>query len=119
MRDLLVVMPGEGTPHTWCLDFDIVDGYPKFVPFERNTQDQRAAIAAYTFKGTIPGKPDIGINWSSLYNNSDDTTLVTVDNEVKQAIQEYAAIPEGPNGMYTPIYESKEGGGISIAIYQG
>ena len=58
-------MPQDPTQTNWRLDIDIIDGFPKLVPFERNTQDQRAAISAYTFKGTIPGKPDIGIDWST------------------------------------------------------
>ena len=54
MRDLALITPTEKT--NWCLDFDIIDGYPRYVPTERNTQDQRAAVAAYMIRGTIPGK---------------------------------------------------------------
>lgn len=118
MRDLAVITPGPDAEKNWCLDFDIINGYPKLVPFERNTQDQRAALAAYMFRGTIPGKPDVGINWSGLYEGKDET-LVAIDNEIKQAIQEYAAIPEGPNGTYIPMYETKKDGTIGITIYQG
>ena len=112
----MLITPTEGTG--WCLDFDIVEGYPKYVPTERNTQDQRAAVAAYMFRGTIPGKPQLGIGWTELYQEDYTETLTIIDNEVKQAIQEYAAIPEGPNGMYVPVYQTKEEG-IEIAIYQG
>lgn len=116
MRDLMLITPPTG--EQWCLDFDIVNGVPKFVPTERNTQDQRAAVAAYMFRGTIPGKPELGIDWSALYQENYQETLVTVDNEVKQAIQEYAAVPEGPNGMYVPVYGTKDGT-IELSIYQG
>lgn len=116
MRDLLLITPSQD--EQWCLDFDIIDGIPKFVPQERNTQDQRAAIAAYMFRGTIPGRPELGIDWSALYREDYQETLVSVDNEVKQAIQEYAAVPEGPNGMYVPIYGTTENG-IELAVYQG
>lgn len=116
MRDLMLITPTEGRP--WCLDFDIIDGSPKYVPNDRNTQDQRAAVAAYMFRGTIPGKPDLGIDWSGLYSSEEKETIIEVDNEIKQAIQEYAAIPEGPNGMYVPMYAYKEDG-IQLAIYQG
>lgn len=118
MRDLMLIMPENHTESSWCLDIDIINGFPKLVPFERNTQDQRAAVSAYTFRGTIPGKPDVGINWEGLYSGNDET-LVDIDNEVKQAIQQNAAIPEGPNGVYVPTYKQTEGGGISITIYQG
>ena len=118
MRDLMLITPTDPTDTSWRMDFDIVNGFPRFVPYERNTQDQRAAVSAYTFRGTIPGKPDIGIDWSGLYSN-DDETLVNIDNEIKQAIQQNAAIPEGPNATYVPIYESDEEGHIGISIYQG
>ena len=118
MRDLMLIMPNEPHEVSWCLDIDIINGFPKLLPYERNTQDQRAAVSAYTFRGTIPGKPDIGINWEGLYENTDET-LINIDNEVKQAIQENAAIPEGPNGTYVPTYKTSEDGSITLTIYQG
>lgn len=116
MRDLALITPAE--PTDWCLDFDIINGCPRYVPTDRNTQDQRAAVAAYMMRGTIPGKPELGIGWSELYQEDYEETLTVIDNEVKQAIQEYAAVPEGPNGMYVPVYDTKENG-IEIAIFQG
>lgn len=116
MRDLALITPVE--PTDWCLDFDVINGNPRYVPTDRNTQDQRAAVAAYMMRGTIPGKPEIGIGWSDLYQEDYEETLTVIDNEVKQAIQEYAAVPEGPNGMYVPVYDTKEGG-IELAIFQG
>lgn len=118
MRDLMLIMPEDPQEVPWCLDIDIIAGYPKLVPFERNTQDQRAALSAYTFRGTIPGKPDVGINWEDFYDNAEET-FVDIDNEVKQAIQANAAIPEGPNGTYVPTYKTSENGNINITIYQG
>jgi len=114
----MLIMPADPHDKSWCLDIDIVDGFPRLVPFERNTQDQRAAVSAYTFRGTIPGKPDVGVDWSSLYEDN-KSTLVNIDNEVRQAIQENAAIPEGPNSTYVPTYSTDKSGGISITIYQG
>ena len=114
----MLIMPQSPSDTSWRMDIDIVDGFPKLVPFERNTQDQRAAISAYTFRGTIPGKPDIGIDWSGLYENSDET-LVSIDNEIKQNIQQNAAIPEGPNSIYVPTYETDKDGHINITIFQG
>ena len=115
MRDLLLITPevkGE-----WCLDLDIINGVPKFVPDERNTQDQRAAISAYTIRGTIPGKPEVGINWAGLYEGKEET-LTTIDNEIKQAIQANAATPDGPNSTYMPVYNT-EGDGIEVTVLQG
>lgn len=114
----MLIMPENPHETSWCLDIDIVDGFPKLVPFERNTQDQRAALSAYTFRGTIPGKPDVGISWDSLYEEN-RSTIVNIDNEVRQAIQNNAAIPEGPNSTYIPTYKADENGAIEITIYQG
>lgn len=117
MRDLMIITPASPSNTSWRMDIDIINGMPKLLPYARNTQDQRAAISAYTFQGTIPGKPNVGVNWAGLYNGQDET-LVNIDNEVKQNIQNNAAIPNGPNGMYIPTYESKDGG-ITVTIYQG
>lgn len=118
MRDLLLVVPAQATQE-WNLDIDIVDGMPLYVPEERNTQDQRAAISSYMFKGSIPGKPDMGISWASLYEADYEETLVALDNEIKQNIQKNAAVPTmEANSMYIPLYDSSKDG-ISLAIYQG
>lgn len=114
----MLIMPQDPTQLSWRLDIDIIAGFPRLVPFERNTQDQRAAVSAYTFRGTIPGKPDVGIDWSGLYEDNDET-LVNIDNEIKQAIQQNAAIPEGPNSTYVPIYGTDGEGHINLSIYQG
>ena len=66
MRDLMLIMPTS--PADWNLDFDFINGVPRMVPDLQNTQDQRAAISAYTLKGTIPGKKEEGIGWSQLYD---------------------------------------------------
>ena len=113
----MLIQPQDPQNEAWCLDFDIIDGYPRLLPYERNTQDQRAAVAAYMYRGTIPGKPDLGINWTGLYEDKEET-LIALDNEVKQAIQSYAAIPNGPNSVYVPIYQRDEEG-IKLSIYQG
>lgn len=117
MRDLLLITPAK-PEDTWNLDFDIVHGVPRYVPEERNTQDQRAAVAAYMFKGSIPGKPDMGVNWSALYEPNYEETLVTIDNEMKQNIQQLAAAPTTMNSMYVPLYNITEDG-IELSIYQG
>lgn len=114
MRDLKLIAPDDGS---YNLDFDIVDGFPEYVTYPQQTQDQRAAISAYMIRGTIPGKPDTDVNWSGLYDK-DDETLISIDNEVKQAIQKNAAIPGNVAGMYIPIYTRSEEGGVKINIFQ-
>lgn len=115
MRDIKLIVPSDLTNSSWNLDIDIVHGYPVFVDFERNTQDQRAAVAMYTVKGTIPGKPDSGVDWSRLYNQ--DASILDIDNEIKQNIQDKAAITGTATQAYLPLY-SKEEGKIHAVIYQ-
>lgn len=116
MRDLKLITPTDTVNSAWSLDIDIVNGFPIFVPYERNTQDQRAAVAAYTMLGSIPGMPDIGINWNGLYSG-DSETLVTIDNSVKQAIQKYAGVPTDYAKSYTPVY-TENNGKIQLSIFQ-
>ena len=117
MRDAALLLPEVPSEAGWNLDIDIVDGFLKLVPYESNTQDQRAALSAYMIKGTIPGKPTIGIGWSELYDN-DEETLITIDNEIRQFMKQNAGLVEGPTGAYTPEYKI-EGDSIGIGIYRG
>lgn len=116
MRDLKLIMPTDPST-SWTLDFDVIDGFPQFVQYARNTQDQRAAVAAYTVQGSIPGKADIGINWGGLYEQ-DNETLVQIDNEIKQAIQQYTAVTDDPLGQYVPTYKQSDGV-MQLTILQG
>ena len=111
MRDLMVIMPTSAAD--WNLDFDFINGVPRMVTDIQNTQDQRAAISAYTLKGTIPGKKEEGIGWSQLYDK--ENTILNIDNEIKQKIQERASSPENSTQGYMPLYTPNEKG-IEITI---
>lgn len=115
MRDLKLIVPPDPDNSGWNLDIDIIDGFPTLLEYERNTQDQRAALAAYTVKGTIPGMPDVGVDWSLLYNQG--ATVIDIDNEIKQNIQSKAAVAGTATQTYLPIY-TKDDNGIHVAIYQ-
>lgn len=97
------------------LDLDIVDGEPRYVQYEGNTEDQRAAVGAYMSKGTIPGMLEQGINWMDLYEQK--SSLIDVDNQTKQQISSFAASNNGLSG-YTPIY-IKEKGQMKIVVVRG
>ena len=116
MRDLKLITPLDASNSSWSLDIDIVEGFPVFVPYERNTQDQRAAVAAYTMLGSIPGMKGVGVNWAGLYSGNSET-LVTIDNSVKQAIQKYAGVPTEYAKTYSPVY-IENNGRIQLSIYQ-
>ena len=114
MRDFRLIMSTEEEP-TWNLDIDIINGNPVYLPYSRNNQDQRAAIAMYMSKGTIPGMPDMGIDWAQLYQQ--DTTILNIDNEIKQNIQNLAGTPGTATQTYTPVY-TKDDKGIHAIVYQ-
>lgn len=114
MRDILVVTPADTTQTDWNLDIDIIDGQPVLLPEEDNTQDQRAALAAYQAEGTIPGMPDVGISWSQLYTK--DRTLVNINDQVQKNIQDKASSNTLVN-MYVPIFQdSKDSKNIKITL---
>lgn len=115
MRDLKIIVPQDRTKEAWNMDIDVIQGFPVFVDNVRNTQDQRAALAAYMVKGTVPGKADIGIDWSLLYNQN--ATVLDIDNAIKQNIQKNAGTPSTANQSYLPLY-TKDEKGIHVVIYQ-
>ena len=114
MRDCKIIVPTSPSEE-WTFDLDIINGCPAYVASDRNTQDQRAAISAYTVKGTIPGKPDIGIDWSKLLEQG--ATVLDIDNQIKQDISENAAIPSIATNSYVPIYRTDKNG-IHVGIIQ-
>lgn len=115
MRDLKIIVPKDKQNADWSMDIDVINGYPTLVPYERNTQDQRAVLSAYTVKGTIPGMPTEGVDWSLLYMQN--ASILNIDNEIKQNIQKNAAVVGTATQTYMPIY-SQDDKGIHVGIYQ-
>lgn len=103
MRDVLVVTPKEHTDTSWNLDIDIIDGYPVLLPEASDTSDQRAALAAYQAKGTIPGMADTGIDWSQLYTK--EKTLVNINDQIQKNIQDKVATAT-VSAMYIPLFKN-------------
>lgn len=100
MRDILLIYDENN-----IVDIDIVNGEPRYVLEEQNTQDQRAAVAAYMTKGTIPGMLDTGVDWSSLYSH--DKSLIDIDNQIKRQITAFAVGNTGTG--FSPVYRSNKG----------
>ena len=103
MRDMLVVTPKEHTDTSWNLDIDIIDGYPVLLPEASDTSDQRAALAAYQAKGTIPGMANTGIDWSQLYTK--EKTLVNINDQIQKNIQDKVATATA-TAMYIPLFKN-------------
>lgn len=117
MRDVVLIYPTDPTDTSWNLDLDIVDGYPRYVSEEDNTEDQRAAVAALIAKGSVPGNPNLGIDWSQAMG--DNNSFLLVDNQIKQQIASLAAIGnENRQVQYIPVFKKDENGGIGIQVYR-
>lgn len=115
MRDFKLIVPEDPSKVNWNLDIDIIEGQPSLLPYARNNQDQRASLAAYMVKGTIPGMPDTGVEWDQLYNQN--ASILNIDNSIKQNIQQFAGTPGAATQNYIPVY-TKDDKGIHVIVYQ-
>lgn len=91
MRDFKVdIIESQG------VDINIVDGEAEYVEYESRTGDQRAALAVYAVKGTVPGNLDYGVSWADQYTQ--DNTVAQLNNEIQQQLQQEAGFSNGaPN----------------------
>lgn len=114
MKDIKLIV-SEDAENDWFLDINIISGYPEPLKYDRNTQDQRAAVATYMVKGTFPGKPEEGVSWNLMLERDADMTLV--DNEIKQNIQNKAGTVGTASQKYVPVY-SKTAEGFRVTLLQ-
>ena len=98
-------------------DINIEDGYPELMDYENQTQDQRASIGALFSQGTLPGNLDFGVNWDQLY--SKDSSLVDIDNEVKQCVNTVAGGDGTFGNTYMPLYVPAEDGSVKVTVMKG
>lgn len=112
MRDykLNVVEEGQG------VDIDIINGEPAYLAYEDQTYDQRAAIAAYTVKGTVPGARDYGVAWTDQYTQNN--TAMQLSNDVQQMVQQESA-PSGDGGANYSCMVINNGGSLGAIITRG
>ena len=112
MRDVKLIVP-TNKEDNWNIDIDIVNGFPVLLPYAQNNADQRAVLSAYIIKGTIPGVPNSGIDWSGLYTQ--DVSLINIDNDIKQKITQNVGSGISIEGQYIPLYD-KDDDGIHVSI---
>lgn len=113
MRDLLLLPLADESG----VDIDIIDGEARYLSEASQTLDQRAAIAAYAVKGTMPGLPEYGVSWSEQYTR--DHTLINLSNDINLQIQQLAVSADSDsNSNYTPIVAAKNGG-VGVLIVKG
>lgn len=100
MRDIMLITYDEN------LDIEIEDGFPVLLPDTVDNNDQRACVSAYMAKGTVPGAPDIGVDWSQLLMGREN--LINIDNDVKRAIEDNGGTYGIEALTYYPIYDYNE-----------
>ena len=116
MRDFLLnSLENQG------VDIDIIDGQAAYLSESSQTTDQRAGIAAYVLRGSVPGMPDFGIGWADQYTQ--DNTVTQLNNDINVMVQELAVSvdqdADNPvSSSYTPILCSKDGD-VGVVIIKG
>lgn len=117
MRDIKLMQP-PSPEEEWNLDIDIIDGYPTFLDMAEMTSDQRAGVAAYVSKGSIPGMLTVGIQWSDYFQQESSDGYVKISNQMSQMVQTYGSSPEDrqSNKMYYPLAVLGEDGGITVQV---
>lgn len=109
--DMELITPQDNSD--WVLDIDIIKGFPKLVDPE-NTPRQRAAVAAFMALGSVPGNTSIGVNWGGY--NSQQVSLVDVDNQVKKSMQSMTGDPTVATQLI-PLYDMDDKGEIGIRLW--
>lgn len=102
------------------IDLDIIDGEPVWLDEASQTNDQRAALACYACKGTVPGLPDYGVSWGSAYDKSD--TTVQLNNELQQQLTDYVGSADTEEMLPQTQYSAtllQDSGGIGVLIQRG
>ena len=100
-------------------DIDIKNGQAVYVDEQGHTQDQRAAVGAAIIKGTIPGKRDLGVDWSQQLDRGVADTYVDMYNQASLMIQEVAGGDGQVNQGYIPLFLPEEDGTISLRVLRG
>jgi hypothetical protein len=99
-------------PCEWNIDINVVDGYCEELPSPSisSEEQQRANICAFMEKGTIPGLPDVGVDWMGFYTG--DLTLMNINGLVHDMIDTF--LGENAGSWFTSFAEQKDGT-ISVA----
>lgn len=115
MRDYkIVAVESQG------IDIDIIDGEPEYLDYESQTGDQRAALAAYAVKGTLPGALDYGVSWGEVY--SGQSSVSQLSNEVQLQIQNEAGASSENTSVTANQYQglvATKDGDIGVIIMRG
>lgn len=102
------------------IDLDIINGEPLWLDEASQTNDQRAALACYACKGTVPGLPDYGVSWGSVYDKSD--TTIQLNNELQQQLTNYVGTVDTEGMLPQTQYNAtllQDAGGIGVMIQRG
>lgn len=102
------------------VDLDIIAGEPLYVEQESMTTDQRAALSAYTGKGTIPGNLDFGVDWAQVWNANPNVVMLSNDAQQQIAVCATAETVDSmlPQGQYTAQVVPVDGS-LGIIVSKG
>lgn len=116
MRDFRILTLEEGG-----VDIDVIDGQADYLAYEEQTQDQRAALAVYAIKGSLPGAPDYGVSWGLEFSNTNGTAI-TISNECQQQLAEYAASSTPTSRIVATTYSATvipRNGSLGVLVAKG
>lgn len=117
MRDVKLVTDND---NRWGVDLDIVDGEPAYLDEAAQTNDQRAAVACYMCKGTVPGLPEAGVSWGAVYDKS--ITSVQLNNELAQQLDTYVGSSSEQEMLTSTQYNAmllEDSGGVGVLVQRG
>ena len=116
MRDYKVYSIEDGG-----VDLDIIDGEPEYLYSETQTTEQRASLAVYCVKGSLPGQPEFGVSWGTEF--SQQNTITTLNNEIQQQLNDCASVsdPQSNNAASTPtaLLIPQDSGTVGVLIMRG
>lgn len=102
------------------LDLDFVDGEAAYVGNAGQTQDQRASLAVYCTKGTVPGQAEYGVSWADQYNS--DTSPSQLSNECQMQVQNEAGSSTSAimgATMYNAMLVGNASKGYGVMVMRG
>lgn len=97
------------------LDLEIEDGEPLLLEDHIPNNDQRACVSAYMVQGTVPGAPDIGVDWSLVLDGKE--SFIQLDNSVRMNIEQNGGTYGTAVDSYVPIYLGrKDDGSLDVNV---
>lgn len=95
---LLVGAPLDYWGEKFNTDINIENGRAEELVDDNAIQAQRATVAGYMIKGTVPLIPDAGVEWDAYATR--EKTLLEMDGQVRQSVSTFV----GGENRFIPEY---------------